>query len=260
MTNFMDFLHIKIDCIFKKQIKKILEVDSWPKFYKMCALSVPSPVALTNLLKQAVKNSLNRGYHNPKTNFAGIQASGVSRILLKGQTYSCNTNIKRIYLEEVWGWEKNCIYLDASCLAYSFDGSFNTVIDYCHLNNESESLKHSGDILDPDKNTGKHMINITLDKLPADIKTLFFTMSSWTTYLTEILDPYVLFIDPDTKQSLCGYEFTGKNTGTNTSVIMAKLYREKPGGSWTVKAIGHLGEGRADHYDPIKETITNNYL
>jgi len=73
---------------FQKNIKKILEVTTWPQFYKMCDLPVPSPLALTNKLKQAVKNSLNRGYHNTKTNFAGILASGVSKILLKGQTYT----------------------------------------------------------------------------------------------------------------------------------------------------------------------------
>jgi len=226
----------------------------------MCDLPVPSPLALTNQLKQAVKNSLNRGYHNSKTNFAGILASGVSKILLKGQTYSCNTNLKRVFLEEVWGYKDNVIYLDASCLVFKFDASIYKIIDYHNRKDTNEAIEHSGDIITREKYSGKHTITISLEKLPSDVKALFFTISSWTTLLTDILDPYVMFIDPDTQQSLCGYEYSGKDTGNKTSVIMAKMYRETPTGKWTVQAIGHLWYGRADSYDPITKLILQEYL
>jgi tellurium resistance protein TerZ len=119
----------------------------------------------------------------------------------------------------------------------------------------SGSIIHSGDVIDSEKKSGKHTIKVDLSKLPLHIKSMYFTISAWQTTLKDILSPYVMFIDPETKQELCSYYFENKDTGNNTAVIMAKMSREKVGGSWKVLAVGHLGMGRADAYGAIQNDI-----
>jgi len=210
---------------------------------------------MTNRLTQAVKNSLHKKYHTKNMDFATIHKSGVSKILLKGESYTCNTNLKRVYLEDVWGYADATQYLDASCLVYAFDNVFIDVVDFSKTDSFPEAIEHSGDQIDYTKRQGTHTIKIELDKLSNNIKTLVFVISAWHTQLSDIISPYILFNDPDTNQELCRYQFEDKSTGEMSSVIMAKLYRPAVGSPWKVLAIGHLGKGNASHYEPIKQDL-----
>jgi len=223
----------------------------------------PSPVEMTRILLENIRHSRKKNYHNSKTDFSRIHASGVSKILLKGESYSCNTNIKRVMLEEIWGFPNNTIFLDASCLVFLFD-SANTSPEHIDFSNTfgcKQSIKHSGDVVDADTHTGKHVINVDLVKLPKNVQTLYFTISAWTTRLSDILHPNILFVDPDTDQQLCSYQFgDNKNTGENTAVIMAKLTRLTPTSNWQVVAIGHIGRGTASNYEPMIKDIKGKNL
>jgi len=240
-------------------------VEAWPAFYKQCGLKVPTPVEMSNRLKLAVKNSLKKKYHNRNTDFTRIQGSGVSKILLKGESFTCNTNLKRVYLEEIWGYPEGVIYLDASCLVYDFDKKHIGTIDYSNLSFRTSDGKdtcilHSGDVIAYEKKEGKHTIQVTLDKLPSNVAALYFTFSGFTTPIREILHPYILFNDPDTQQELCQYQFDNKDTKDFTAVVMAKLIRTSPTSGWQVIAIGHIGMGNALNYPAIKDSISNNKL
>jgi len=157
---------------FQNTIKKIFEVTSWPQFYVMCGLKPPNPVEMTKILHENIRASRKKNYHNSKTNFSRIHASGVSKILLKGESYSCNTNIKRVMLEQLWGFPDNCIYLDASCLIYLFnsDNANPEYVDYQKTKDNSSSIRHSGDVIDYETNSGKHTINVDLNKLPKNAR------------------------------------------------------------------------------------------
>jgi len=209
---------------------------------------------MTNRLKQAVKNSLRKKYHTKSTDFSRIHQSGVSKILLKGESYTCNTNLKRVFLEDVWGFPGNTLYLDASCVVFDFSNKLLKTVDFSHTS-FCAAIVHSGDVIDTIKRQGTHTIKIELSELPKNVKSLYFVITAWTGLLTQILHPYILFNDPDTQQELCRYQFNEKDTGNNTAVIMAKLFRPKENAPWQVLAIGHLGFGRASHYDPVYEDI-----
>jgi len=212
---------------------------------------------MTNCLKQAVKNSLHKKYHTKTTDFSRIHASGVSKILLKGESYTCNTNLQRVYLEDVWGFPEHTLYLDASCALFDFKNEHISTVDFSHTF-KTDAIIHSGDVIDNTKRQGTHTIKIELSKLPNEVKSLYFILSAWTGLLTNILHPYILFNDPDTKQELCRYQFAEKDTGDSKAVIMVKLFRKKVGGQWEVLAIGHLGQGNAMNYDPIYQDIKKN--
>jgi len=52
-------------------------------------------------------------------------------------------------------------------------------------------------------------------------------------------------------------ELDGKPTGEFTAVVMARIWRERPGSRWKVTAIGELGMGRAGSYKQIYEKISD---
>jgi len=239
--------------LFQTAIKEIIETNKWPDFFKHIEIKAPSPLDMTNRLTQAVRNSLKKRYHSKNMDFSAIHKSGVSKILLKGESYTCNTNLKRVYLEDVWGFPEGTLFLDATCLVYGFDNKRIFVIDWCHR--DHAAIKHSGDQINYEKRQGTHTIHIELEKLDNNVKTLVFTISAYTATLKEIINPYILFNDPDTKQELCRYQFEEKDTGDKTAVIMAKLFRPKVGAPWQVVAIGNLGMGRASNYDPIEKDL-----
>jgi len=244
--------------MFQQTIKQILEVPKWPDFFKHIEIKAPPPLDMTNRLVQAVRNSLQKKYHTKATNFSAIHAHGVSKILLKGESYTCNTNLKRVYLEDVWGWSEGLQYMDASCLVYDFSDDFIGVLDYSNRLTFPNAMTHSGDVLDHEKRQGTHTIIIELQQLPQNVKTLFFVLSAYFSILTNIISPYILFNDPDTKQELCRYQFEDKDTGDNSSVIMVKLLRPSLKEPWQVVAIGQIGKGHASDYDPIKENLKKN--
>jgi len=177
---------------------------------------------------------------------------------LKGQSYTCNTGIKNVYLEELWGYKsENIQFLDASCLLYDYSNNLIETIDFRNTISTTKAVIHSGDIIDYNKKSGKHTIKIKLNLLPKNIKSLFFTISAWHTTLKDIIQPHILFIDSDINQELCRYQYVDKKTDENTAVIMVKLYRED--GKWIVKAIGNIGKGCAGFYDDIKRDIAKYF-
>jgi len=251
----------------RKTINDILLVQNWPSLYKQCGLKVPTPTEMTNRLKNSVKYSLKKKYHTKNTDFTRIQGSGVSKILLKGESFTCNTNIKKVYLEEIWGYPENTLFLDASCLIYDFNKKNIGTVDYSRrrfpttaTDDSKASIFHSGDVIAREKKEGKHTINVFIEKLPNNVSSLYFTFTGYTTPIREILHPYILFTDPDTNQQLCQYQFDNKDTGDNTAVIMAKLFRQTPTSQWTVIAIGHIGMGRVHMYEAILEDIAKKNL
>jgi len=143
---------------------------------------------------------------------------------------------------------------------YGFKNDYIGVVDWCHRHTFPNSIVHSGDQINNEKRQGTHTINIELEKLPETIKTLVFVISAWHTKLSEIISPYILFNDPESKQELCRYQYEDKSTGDMTSVIMAKLFRPTLASPWQVLAIGHLGEGSASNYEPIKKILEGKYL
>ena len=258
-------------------VRSILQFSSWPEFFSIGGFpKIPSPQQLVETLESSIKNSLKKGYHSANTKFENVMKSGVSRILLKGNSYTVDPGIKQLKLSERWRFDGETIFLDASCLLFDFNGALVGVVDYNHLSWSSRDarayrdsgipyqnsrempgreapVRHSGDVIN--NGVGQHTIDIDLAKLPQNVCCLLFTVSSWTTSLVEIRQPSAHLFDVVADSELCSYQFEDVDTGENTAVMMCKLQRPYPGGRWAMTSIGHVGLGRADHYHAILEDV-----
>jgi stress response protein SCP2 len=236
---------------FQKQLKNILSFKSWPEFFELSQIPLPSKTQLLSILEKAVFNSIAKGYHSKDTVFQDVMKSGVSRILLKGETYTAAPNLNHIQLHEKWRFDGSVVYLDASCLIYDFHDKNLGIVDYA--TRQWSCIRHSGDVIR--NGEGQHTIDIEIPKIYTTIKALFFTVSAWTTTLQAISQPTCHLHDVDNDYEMCRYKLEGTNTGNKTAVIMCKLHRFSPSSRWELTTIGHVGFGRAGNYTSIKEDI-----
>eukprot|EP00455_Lapot_gusevi_P048998 TRINITY_DN6865_c0_g1_i17.p1 TRINITY_DN6865_c0_g1~~TRINITY_DN6865_c0_g1_i17.p1 ORF type:complete len:277 (-),score=68.81 TRINITY_DN6865_c0_g1_i17:258-1088(-) len=244
-------------------VKNILDVNSWPQFFRTIYLACPSPNQLHLWLRDSVRNSLKKKYHSANTDFSRIQSSGVSKILQKGETYATAPNLARILIENSWMWQHDVLYLDAHLLLYTGEGhqkhEFFECVDYMHTLGLGGLIQHSGDVLNPDKNSGSHTININMEGLGgSSITAIYVVLSAWNSDLRTIRQPYVRMVDPDTALELCRYNVEdriGAGRGDQTAIIMCKIIRT--GNRWKVVATGHFGRGRANEigYQDLQATI-----
>ena len=63
-------------------------VTTWPGFFRSVCLTPLTPLQLFNLWADSVQTSLRCRYHTARTDFSRIQCNGVSKFLLRGETFS----------------------------------------------------------------------------------------------------------------------------------------------------------------------------
>jgi hypothetical protein len=78
----------------------------------------PSKAQLTTMLRESVQNSVKKGYHKTGMDFSKVHSSGVSKILLKGESYSASPALAKVRMQEVWHWSgsSGTLFLDAPAL------------------------------------------------------------------------------------------------------------------------------------------------
>eukprot|EP00429_Kryptoperidinium_foliaceum_P035273 CAMPEP_0176181130 /NCGR_PEP_ID=MMETSP0120_2-20121206/92809_1 /TAXON_ID=160619 /ORGANISM="Kryptoperidinium foliaceum, Strain CCMP 1326" /LENGTH=907 /DNA_ID=CAMNT_0017519351 /DNA_START=35 /DNA_END=2758 /DNA_ORIENTATION=- len=214
---------------FKAAVRRILAVERWPEFFDACGRTCPSPARLTDVLRQATKNSLRKGYHRADTDFRRIQASGVSHILKKGESYTVASGVGRVLLE--LGSDSHSI-LCGACLVYE-DLSCAAVVSYDRRFGYRDAVKHSGDMQVEGKS--KHVIEVDLQKLPAAVTRLYFTLCACGCEdLSRFKAPSINMRDPSSGAPLCTYSL--QQAGRAPTVVMCVVMREPSG--WRVKASG----------------------
>merc|ERR1711934_647152 len=183
---------------FQKQVKEVISGEegtyTWPMVFKVLGVPCPSKAVLLAKLEQAVMNSERKGYHEKGMDFSRLHRSGVSKILLKGESYSAPPNMKKIRMHERWRFGEDVIYLDASCIAYDFGGVvLEEPVDYQNrtafrIEKKKRfasfgrgAIRHSGDEMNAEDHTGEHTIDVDMAMLPHYVAALYFTVSSWTT-------------------------------------------------------------------------------
>lgn len=242
---------------FRRGVERILSPDAdWSLFFRVvCGTEVPPQKRMDAILRDAVRDSRYKGYHNERTNFSAVQASGVSKILRKGESYTTARDVDGIMLSLGWSFKNGVIYLDASMLCYDIQGNrLPGTIDYmspvCPL--LGDSAMHSGDQIRGQ--TGEHNIRVNLRSIPSKVHMLALVLSAWTHDLSSIHDPFVRLVDerhPD--QELCSYSL--EKAGSSQAVYMAKLVRQLAG--WKVIPVGVTSPGTVRDYAPIEQTIRN---
>jgi tellurium resistance protein TerD len=169
----------------------------------------------------------------------------VRTFLKRGDSFVMEGSLGRVVLG--LGWDSP-FDLDASCIVYSRTKAHTETIDYTHLRSNKYNIQHSGDIL-RGKTEGTlrddEKIFVELSTLPDDVGILMFTVNVYSSDKTfaEVKNAYVRLIDADKKEERCLFKIDS-SFGTNTGLIMCKVFRVPGETQWRLMPIGEGTSGR----------------
>ncbi|UOA08716.1 TerD family protein [Methylobacter sp. S3L5C] len=139
------------------------------------------------------------------------------------------------------GGSSSAIDLDASCVLFDEQNAVVDTVYFGQLKSRDGSIVHTGDNRTGDGDGDDEQILVDLDKIPANIKSLVFTVSSYTGQTFDTVEnAYCRIVDNNDKNEVARYTLSSQ--GSHTAQIMAKLYRHN--GEWKMHAIGENGTGR----------------
>jgi len=142
------------------------------------------------------------------------------------------------------GWDADDddeIDLDASCIGFAADKSKVETVYFGNLRGFGGAGRHSGDNLTGDGDGDDETIEVDLDKVPAQVTHLVFTVNSFRGQtFDEVANASCRLIDRDTGAELAKYNLSEK--GSHTGLVLARLYRHQ--GAWKLHAMGEPGRGR----------------
>ncbi len=131
--------------------------------------------------------------------------------------------------------------LDASCLAFDASGRQLDVVWFRKLTSDDGSIVHSGDNRTGAGDGDDETIAVDLTRLPANVRTLIFTVNSFTgDSFDRIENAYCRLVDTTNGREMARYDLSG--SGSHTGQVMAKLVRS--GDGWEMKALGERTSGR----------------
>ncbi|WP_413204216.1 TerD family protein [Rhodospirillum sp. A1_3_36] len=150
---------------------------------------------------------------------------------------------KRGLLGSIFGGNSD-IDLDASCLVFDEAGQSVDEIWFRQLKGVGGAIIHTGDNLTGAGDGDDESIKVDLSKLPANVKSLVFTVNSFRgqTFDT-VANAYCRVVDDVSGKELA--KFTLSESGSHTGMVMAKIYRHN--GEWKIHAVGEKATGRTFH-------------
>jgi len=133
------------------------------------------------------------------------------------------------------------IDLDASCLMFSEQGRLVDTVWFRKLRSSDGSVTHTGDNRTGAGDGDDEQIIVELTQVPAEVKSLVFTVNSFTGQnFSQIENATCRLLDGNTQKEVARFDLS--TTGNHTAQIMAKVYRHN--GEWKMHAIGEIGNGR----------------
>ena len=142
------------------------------------------------------------------------------------------------------GGNKNtsdAIDLDASCVLFDDANKLVDTVYFGHLKSKDGSIVHTGDNRTGAGDGDDEQIKVDLDKVPTNVKSLVFTVNSFTGQTFDSVEnAYCRLVDSQSNQEIARYTLSSQ--GSHTAQIMAKVYRHN--GEWKMHAIGENGTGR----------------
>ncbi|MBK5375527.1 MULTISPECIES: TerD family protein [unclassified Pseudomonas] len=133
------------------------------------------------------------------------------------------------------------IDLDASCIL--LDGSLKPVdlVWFRQLKSQDGSIQHSGDNRTGEGDGDDETIHVDLQRLPAVVQHLVFTVNSFTGQNFEkVENAYCRIVNASNKSELARFNLSER--GAHTGIVMASLSRDSDG--WKFTAIGETTHGR----------------
>lgn len=139
------------------------------------------------------------------------------------------------------GGGSDAIDLDASCVMFDEQNKLVDSIWFGQLKSKDGSVVHSGDNRTGAGEGDDEQIVVNLDKVPATVKSLVFTVNSFTGQTFDSVEnAYCRMVDSSNNAEVARYTLSSQ--GSHTAQIMAKVYRHN--GEWKMHAIGENGTGR----------------
>lgn len=133
------------------------------------------------------------------------------------------------------------IDLDASCILFDENKQVVDVVYFGQLQSKDGSIQHSGDNRTGAGEGDDETIRIDLNRIPAQVKTIVLTVSSFRGQTFEkVENAFCRLVDQSSNQEVAKYTLTSK--GGHTALIIAKIYRHN--GAWKMHAIGDSMQGR----------------
>lgn len=138
------------------------------------------------------------------------------------------------------GSTESSVDLDASCVLFDENKNHTDTIWFRQLRSKDGSITHTGDNLTGTGDGDDEQIIVELQKVPANVKSIVFTVNSFSGQSFEkVANSYCRLVDHAGKEVA---KFELNSQGNHTALIMAKLYLHN--GEWKMKAIGESASGR----------------
>ena len=180
--------------------------------------------------------------------------------LVKGQKISLEksdgSSLSKIFLGAGWdvakkgglfgmfGGGDSSIDLDASAILFDENNNVVDNVWFAQLKSRDGSIQHSGDNRTGDGDGDDEQIGVALNQVPANVKSLVFTVNSFTGQdFSQVENAFCRIINGANGQEIARYDLSVQ--GSHSAQVMAKLYRHN--GEWKMHAIGENSTGRTFH-------------
>ncbi|MEO6352099.1 MAG: TerD family protein [Oxalobacteraceae bacterium] len=133
------------------------------------------------------------------------------------------------------------IDLDASCIMFDAQGNQTDAVWFRQLKSNDGSVVHTGDNRTGEGDGDDEQIVVDLTQVPANVKSLVFTVNSFTGQnFSQIENATCRIVNASNNQEVARFNLS--TLGAHNAQIMAKLYRHDA--EWKMHAIGEIGNGR----------------
>jgi tellurium resistance protein TerZ len=150
-----------------------------------------------------------------------------------------------------FGGKTETIDLDASCVMFDEANKPVDIVWFRQLKSKDGSIVHTGDNRTGAGDGDDEQIIVDLANVPANVKSLVFTVNSFTGQsFAQVQNAFCRIVNASNNKEVAKYDLSVQ--GSHTAQIMAKLYRH--GGEWKMHAIGENGNGRT--FDDLMSQIT----
>ena len=140
-----------------------------------------------------------------------------------------------------FGAKTEAVDLDASVVMFDEGQRPVDVIWFRQLKSKDGSIVHTGDNRTGAGDGDDEQINVDLAAVPANIKSLVFTVNSFTGQtFAQVENAYCRLLDASNGKEVARFNLSVQ--GPHSAQIMAKVYRHN--GEWKMHAIGENGNGR----------------
>lgn len=140
-----------------------------------------------------------------------------------------------------FGGSRQEIDLDASCLLFDDSRALVDTIWFRQLHSKDGSIVHTGDNRTGDGDGDDEQIIVNLAAVPAGVKSLVFTVNSFTGQdFSQVKNAFCRIVDKASGSEIARYDLSVQ--GGHSAQIMAKIYRHN--GEWKMHAIGENGAGK----------------